>query len=123
MLSDLGLARRAGQLVLGYDNVARALEAKSPPVVLVEAGDGAPEGRRKLLSMARAKGLEPVVLDCLASTELSLALGRENVVHAAIKFGRLAERLTVDAGRLSGLRRAAEEHTARVKSDRHERDE
>ncbi len=123
MLSDLGLARRAGQLVLGYDSVARLLDAKSPPAILVEAGDGAPDGRRKLISAAHARGLEPAILDCLSSHELSLALGRENVVHAALKSGRLAERLKMDAGRLSGLRRADQELPARVKSDRHERDE
>jgi predicted RNA-binding protein YlxR (DUF448 family) len=119
MLGDLGLARRAGQLVLGYDNVVRALEGKTPPAVLVEASDGSAEGRRKLLSAAR--GLEPAVLDCLTSAELSLALGRENVVHAAVKSGRLAERLISDAGRLSGFR--APVKASDVKSYRHEREE
>jgi hypothetical protein len=33
-----------------------------------------------------------------------LALGRENVIHAALKPGRLAERLIFDAGRLRGFR-------------------
>ena len=106
MASDLGLARRAGQVILGFDQIARAFETKSPPALLVEASDGAADGRRKLLGAALAQGLRPKVLDVLDSAELGLALGRENVVHAALKSGQLAERLRVDAGRLAGFRAA-----------------
>jgi predicted RNA-binding protein YlxR (DUF448 family) len=102
MCGDLGLARRAGQLVLGFDNVVRALAGANPPAVLVEASDGADDGRRKLLAVA--KGATPMIIDCLTRADLSLALGRENVVHAALKSGRLSERLAADAGRLSGFR-------------------
>jgi hypothetical protein len=35
---------------------------------------------------------------------LSAALGRENVVHAAVAPGRLAERLIAESARLAGLR-------------------
>jgi hypothetical protein len=45
-----------------------------------------------------------VVIESLDSAELGLALGRENVIHAAIQPGGLAERLTFDAERLSGFR-------------------
>lgn len=112
MLSDIGLACRAGQTVFGFDNVVRAMGSRTAPRLLLEARDGSPEGRRKILSAARAKGVEPAILECFSSRELSLALGRENVVHAALKSGRLAERLIVDAGRLSGLKRAPRERTA-----------
>ncbi len=104
MADDLGLARRSGALVTGFDKISRALAAKSPPKLLVEAGDGAADGRRKLLGVASAHGFTPKVLDCLNSEELSLALGRENVVHAALKSGPLADRLVMNAGRLAGLR-------------------
>jgi predicted RNA-binding protein YlxR (DUF448 family) len=102
MCGDLGLARRAGQLILGFENVARALAGARPPAVLIEASDGADDGRRKLLSMA--KHAAATVIDCLTRAELSLALGRENVVHAALKSGRLSVRLAADAGRLGGFR-------------------
>lgn len=104
---DLGLARRSGAVILGFDKISRALAGRSPPAVLVEAADGAADGRRKLLGVASAHGLSPKVLDCLNSQELSLALGRENVVHAALKSGHLAERLDMNAGRLAGLRAPA----------------
>lgn len=117
MLSDLGLARRSGALILGFDNVSRSFDAKVPPVALVEASDGAQDGRRKLLSQARAGNLALALIDGLTSEELSLALGRENVIHAALQPGRLAERLIVDAGRLKGFRPAPDA------TPRYERDE
>jgi predicted RNA-binding protein YlxR (DUF448 family) len=106
---DLGLARRAGELVLGFDGVARALDSKKPPFLLIEASDGAEDGRRKLADMARSRGLPLAVVDCLDNAELSLALGRENVVHAALIPGRLSERVKRNAGRLSGFRPACKE--------------
>jgi predicted RNA-binding protein YlxR (DUF448 family) len=104
MLNDLGLAKRSGALVLGFDNVVRALEEKNPARVLIEAADGSKDGRRKLYAVAHARGLKPAVVDCLSREELSVALGKENVIHAALKSGALAERLIFEAGRLSGFR-------------------
>jgi len=104
MCGDLGMARRSGAIMLGFDNVARALDGNPPPAVLVEAADGAADGRRKLAGTAAARGLKPVLVDVLTNAELSLALGRENVIHAALKPGRLAERLVFQAGRLEGFR-------------------
>src|SRR5947209_13888373 len=63
MCGDLGLARRSGQLLVGFDNTARALAGARPPAVLIEASDAADDGRRKLLAIAKHN--PPVVLDCL----------------------------------------------------------
>jgi predicted RNA-binding protein YlxR (DUF448 family) len=104
MLGDLGLARRSGALVLGFDNVLRALDGPNPPALLIEAADGSHDGKRKLYNAAHARDLKPVVVECLLSAELGLALGRENVIHAAVQRGGLAERLTLDARRLAALR-------------------
>jgi predicted RNA-binding protein YlxR (DUF448 family) len=106
MIGDLGMARRSGAIVTGFDQVAHALESAAPPAVLMEASDGAADGRRKIFGMAHARGLSPAILDCLSSAELSVAVGRENVIHAALKAGALAERLIFEAGRLSGFRPA-----------------
>jgi uncharacterized protein len=110
MLDDLGLARRSGALVAGFDNVVRALESSRPPVVLVEASDGAADGRRKLRNLAAARGLALSLVECLSAEEMSVALGRENVIHAALKSGQLAQRLIFEAGRLGGFRATAKEH-------------
>ena len=104
MVGDLGLARRSGALVLGFDNVLRALEGPRPPKVLIEAFDGSADGKRKLYAAAHRLELECAVIESLTSAELGLALGRENVIHAAVQPGGLAERLTLDAQRLNGLR-------------------
>jgi predicted RNA-binding protein YlxR (DUF448 family) len=109
MLGDLGIARRSGALVLGFDNVLRALDSARPPAVLIEAIDGSGDGKRKLYNAAHARGMKPQVLECLTSAELGLALGRENVIHAAVQPGGLAERLTFDAERLQGFRPAGNE--------------
>jgi predicted RNA-binding protein YlxR (DUF448 family)/ribosomal protein L30E len=104
MLGDLGLARRSGALVLGFDNVLRALESPKPPKLLIDAADGAADGKRKLYNAAHARGMKPELVTCLTSAELGLALGRENVIHAAVQPGGLAERLMFDAERLQGFR-------------------
>jgi predicted RNA-binding protein YlxR (DUF448 family) len=110
MLDDLGLARRSGALVAGFDNVVRALESNRPPVLLVEASDGAADGRRKLRNLAAARGLTLALVESLTTEEMSVALGRENVIHAALKSGQLAQRLIFEAARLGGFRHAAKEH-------------
>jgi uncharacterized protein len=107
MLDFLGLARRCGALVLGFDAVLASFRTKTPPDLLVEAADGARDGRKKLFAAAQAQGLHPAVIDCLYCRELSLALGRENVVHAAVGRGRFSERLKLEAGRLEGFRPAS----------------
>ena len=104
LLDHLGLGRRAGDLILGFDQVERSLRGPGAPAVIVEASDAAADGGRKLQAAARASGIVPFVIGALSSAELSLALGRSNVVHAALKSGRIAERLVFDAGRLGGFR-------------------
>jgi len=104
MLALVGLARRAGELILGFDQVEKALRGQNPPPLIVEAAEAAPDGRRKLQAAATAKAHVPFVIGALTSAELSLALGRENVVHAALKPGRIAERLIFEAARLEGFR-------------------
>jgi predicted RNA-binding protein YlxR (DUF448 family)/ribosomal protein L30E len=106
MVGDLGLARRSGALVLGFDNVLRQLEGPKPPKVLIEAMDGSKDGKRKLYASAHRLELECMVIETLTSAELGLALGRENVIHAAVQPGGLANRLTLDAERLSGFRKS-----------------
>jgi predicted RNA-binding protein YlxR (DUF448 family) len=100
----LGLARRSGTLVQGFDVVVRALQSRRKPAVLVEACDGAEDGRRKVLAAARAQGVEQPIIQVLTAEELSMALGRENVIHAALFPGPLADRLALDAERLEGFR-------------------
>jgi predicted RNA-binding protein YlxR (DUF448 family) len=100
----LGLARRAGQAIIGFAQVEEAFRDKRTKIaVLVEASDSGPSDRAKLLGYARRHGQIPVV-GCLAQAEIGLAFGRESVVHAALTSGTLAERFMTEAERLGGFR-------------------
>ena len=61
-------------------------------------------GRRKLASAAHASPSPPRSLILFTSTELSLALGAQNVIHTAFLAGRGVERWTQDVERLAGFR-------------------
>lgn len=98
----IGLARRAGQLVTGFEAVREWLAAGRAGLVIT-ARDAAADGARKLRGLAA--GL-PVV-DVLDRAELGRACGRDEAVHAAVAPGRLADALAREAGRLAGFRGAA----------------
>jgi predicted RNA-binding protein YlxR (DUF448 family) len=103
VLDALGLAKRAGDLISGFEKVAAALES-GKVAWLVEASDGAPDGRRKIMAVARRSPGTPRLLAVYAAEELGLALGGENVIHTAFLAGRGADRWTFDVLRLSGFR-------------------
>jgi predicted RNA-binding protein YlxR (DUF448 family) len=107
LLAGLGLARRAGDLILGFEKAGSAIEG-GRTAWMVEASDGAEDGRRKLLQSARRAAesgrLSPRLFGVFSSEELGLALGLGNVIHLALLAGRGAERWTVDVERLSGFR-------------------
>jgi uncharacterized protein len=103
VLDGLGLAKRAGDLISGFDKVAAALAA-GRVAWLVEAADGATDGRRKILSLARKSPRTPKLIGVYTVEQLGLALGGENVIHTAFLAGRSADRWTSDVLRLSGFR-------------------
>lgn len=103
VLEGLGLARRAGDLISGFEKVSAAVGAGRARW-LIEASDGAADGRRKLLAAVRRSPSPPEILGAYTAEELGLALGLENVIHTAFLAGRAAERWTLDVRRLSGFR-------------------
>lgn len=103
-LGYLGLARRAGQLVSGFERVQAALDKGLVNVLLV-ASDAGPHGRKK--QVAKGGKDAPVRVELLSRQELSLALGKENVVHAALLSGGLAARFLRECNRLAGFRENA----------------
>jgi len=103
VLDGLGLAKRAGDLISGYEKVAAALNAGRAAWV-IEAADGAADGRRKILNVARKSPRAPKLLGLYSNEELGLALGGENVIHTAFLAGRGADQWTFDVHRLSGFR-------------------
>jgi ribosomal protein L7Ae-like RNA K-turn-binding protein len=98
----LGLARRAGLAVAGFERVGEAARRGRAALLLV-AMDGAEAARRKLAAIA---GDRPVAV-ALSAAELGGAFGRERIVHAAIAGGMLCDRLRMDLQRLAGFRAGA----------------
>jgi predicted RNA-binding protein YlxR (DUF448 family) len=103
LLAGLGLARKAGTLTCGFEAVHDAL-ASARARVLIEASDGAEDGRRKIIGAVRNSTPPVELIGLFAQSEMGLALGLENVVHTALLAGRSTERWAVDARRLSGFR-------------------
>ena len=51
--------RRAGLLLMGFDTVLRALQSDAPPALLIEASDGAGDGKRKFRRAPCARPEDP----------------------------------------------------------------
>lgn len=102
LLSALGLARKSGDLTSGFEKVSSAISS-GKAAWLIEASDGAADGRSKLLRLARHQAPPPGVVGVFTSAELGLALGGENVIHTAFLAGRAAERWAEDVRRLAGF--------------------
>lgn len=94
-LQSLSFANKAGLLVTGFGKVEAALTGAARPAAWIEAADGAEDGRRKLAqALARRHGDHAgrvPIADCFSSDDLALALGRDLVIHAALKDGAAAE--------------------------------
>ena len=91
-IEALAMAAKAGQAVSGFAKVEEAL-AGGQATALIHASDGAADGIRKLDAIVRQRGgnhgeslIFPIVTE-LTSAELDLALGRANVIHAALLAG------------------------------------
>jgi len=100
----LGLARKAGELVTGYEKVLAEITA-GRLAVLIGARDGSEDGQRKLAGALRARyaalgKAEAPVLKPLWGDEMDLALGRTNVVHAALTKGSMERKVLGDLARL-----------------------
>ncbi len=94
----LGLARGAGQLEIGFFQVKESL-ARGKVAVLIEASDGAENGKAKLAGLAR----ELEVIDWFTASQLGESVGRDHLVHLALMPGKLGERFLADAQRYAGL--------------------
>jgi predicted RNA-binding protein YlxR (DUF448 family) len=99
LLDQLGLAKKSGHLVAGFDKVDAALRAGQVKILL-EASDGAADGRGKLARLA-GPGVE--IWAPLPSEALAPALGRLHAVHVAVKPGGMAERLGLTLRRYAGF--------------------
>jgi hypothetical protein len=93
-LDRLGMEARSGNLMNGADRIENA--ARSGKVaLLIHAADASEDGRRRLDQAWRVGGGDPRgVIFPLPRTILSMALGRENVVHVALTDPAAASRVS-----------------------------
>jgi len=107
LLNALSLANKAGLVSTGAEKVEKLLDS-GRAVALVHGADGTAEGRRKLdrkfAAIQGDKGRPAPIVDWLTIEELSLAMGRSNVVHAGLIQGGATERLLSEAERLRRYR-------------------
>jgi hypothetical protein len=109
----IGLARRSGQAVAGFEK-ARDWMRTHPVGLVLQAADGSEAER------ARFRSAVPdtvSVVTPLTGAELGRVMGHETVVHVALGCGRLAACIAIEAGRLAGIRPASPPQIRRVRPD------
>jgi len=126
----LAVAAKAGQVVCGFTRVADALEhvshgrVKAPVTALIHASDGAADGIRKLDAIVRqnggndGNGAEIPIVNVLTSEQLDLALGRSNVIHAALLAGPASDTFLSRSHMLVRYRMADEDGTVAKNLDK-----
>jgi predicted RNA-binding protein YlxR (DUF448 family) len=113
----LAMAAKAGQVVCGFSKVEGAL-AQRQAQALIHAADGAADGIRKLDAVARQNAgnddefREIPVVTALTSEQLDLALGRSNVIHAALLAGPASKTFLSRSQILVRYRMADDDKTA-----------
>jgi hypothetical protein len=110
LLDALAMAAKAGQVVSGFSKVEEAIDG-GQAVGLVHASGGAADGIRKLNGKlaARMQADSPEstnlpIVSALSTDELDLALGRANVVHAALLAGPASKTFLMRCQTLSRFR-------------------
>jgi len=107
VLQALSLANKAGLVSSGFDKVEALVEG-GRAAVLLHGFDAAAGGRQKLdrkfTAIQRDKGKVAPIVDWLTIEQLSLAIGRSNVVHAGLTNGGATKRFLSEAERLRRYR-------------------
>ena len=106
-LDALAIAGKARQVVTGFSKVEAAL-VRDQVTALLHASDAAADGVRKLQAVVRQRsegdGRQLGIIDRFSSAQLDLALGRPNVVHAALLAGPASETFLARCVRLDRFR-------------------
>lgn len=106
-LQFLSIVNKAGLVVAGAAKVEAAIAAGSV-VALIHAADGAADGASKLERSLRSRLGETAGavrrINLFPSRQLDLALGRTNVIHAALNAGEASVAFLAKVARLSQYR-------------------
>jgi uncharacterized protein len=111
----LSLANKAGAVTSGFAKVEAAI-SEGKIGALVHAAEAAEDGRKKLAGALRKRFGEAIsavpVIDDLTGPELDLALGRPNVIHAAVAASPGGDGFLARWRRLRSYRRARADEAA-----------
>jgi len=120
-LDALAMANKAGLVLTGFSRIEAAL-GRERLVALLHGADAAADGKRKIeAAMRRHNRVEtgpPVIIEAFTSGQLDLALGRLNVVHAALLAGSASETFLARALRFERFRDGKPGDTMGPQSDR-----
>ena len=100
-LDWLGMARRSGDAVAGYEKVKSFIRGNVDPIILC-ASDVADGSQSKLIAKTR----EASVINIFSSSELGKIFGRQKTMFAAVRQRSLASRMMIETRRLEGFRNA-----------------
>lgn len=104
VLDALAMAGKAGLVAAGFTKAAAAL-ARADAVALLHAAEASSDGIRKLDAVLRRRQGNPLaVIEFLTTAQLDLALGRPNVVHAAVLAGPASDTFLSRSRRLERYR-------------------
>ena len=117
VLAGLGLARRAGELTLGFEKALAAVRGRQGGLDHRGRATAPPTAAASCSTPPRRRPQPPRLLGAFDSNELSLALGLGNVIHLAFLAGRGAERWTAGCRATVGLPSAPSRELARGASE------
>jgi uncharacterized protein len=105
VLEALAVAGKAGLVASGFSRVEAAI-AEKDIVGLLHAAEAAPDGVRKLDAALRRRpsGLPATIIGIFTAAQLDLALGRPNVIHAALLAGPASDTVLARLRRLERFR-------------------
>ena len=105
-LDALAIAGKGRQAVTGFSKVEAAL-VRGHAMAVLHAADAAADGIRKVEALRKQsenEGRQIAVISSFRSAQLGLALGRPNVVHAALLAGTATETFIARCARLDRFR-------------------
>ena len=104
-LDALAMANKAGLVAVGFTKVEGAL-VRNRVIAVLHAADASPDGVNKLDAARRRSSHagSAAIIASLSSSQLDLALGRPNVVHAALLAGPVSDTFLARLRRLERFR-------------------
>jgi len=113
VLDALAMAGKAGLVAAGFTKAETALQ-REDVVALLHAAEASPDGIRKLEGARRRQRSDGaiVAVRALTSAQLDLALGRPNVIHAALLAGPPSDTFLARLRRLERFRTGDQAATA-----------